>query len=261
MENGEAPFKQEAADKGLAWTGWCWDVKLGDFLNNGNLDEVQTDGFVKGHIDRWAWLQEMAMTNDDLLSNPAMWPNEGPGDDIAGDNALAFYAKTSNGKYANISKQLGLAVKTPTRAIATADTTGTGALDFAVARQWGPPAFYANKAPHLGDYVNLTPGPAGHGGGTAPARACPTSGSPVYGATATITNSQGTQVTELDGGGGHGGYRSFDVRFGLGSYMGTSNVHLQWHDTSGKLHNQTMKLSTGHHTIELSNDAQEVSSR
>ena len=55
---------------GMAWTGWTWDVKFGDFLNNGNEDVVQTDGFIKGTIDRWNWLQEMAMTNDDLLSNP-----------------------------------------------------------------------------------------------------------------------------------------------------------------------------------------------
>jgi hypothetical protein len=261
LSNGVAPFKQEAQQKGLAWTGWCWDVKMGDFLNNGNLEVVQTDGFVKGDIDRWPWLQEMAMTNDDLLSNPAMWPNVGPGDDIAGHEAVAFYAPTSgNSKYANISKQLGIAAQTPTRAVATADTTGTGQLDMAIARQWGPPVFYANKAPHKGDYVNLTlvrPPVAGNPTN----QGLSNTGSPVYGATATITNSHGTQTTELDGGGGHGGFRSFDVRFGLGDYMGTSSVHLQWHDSSGTLHNQTMQLSTGSHTIELSNDAQEVSSR
>ena len=85
LSRGIAPFKQEAAKYGMAWTGWCWDVKMGDFLNNGNLSVLQADGFVKGNIDRWPWLQEMAMTNDDLLSNPAMWPNVGPGDDIAGN--------------------------------------------------------------------------------------------------------------------------------------------------------------------------------
>jgi hypothetical protein len=260
LSDGTAPFDQKAQQYGVAWTGWCWDVKMGDFLNDGDLNIVQADGFVKGKIDRWNWLQEMAMTNDDLLVNPAMWPNVGPGDDIAGDNVLAFYAKTSGGKYANISKQLGLDVATPTRALATADTTGTGALDLAVARQWGPPAFYANQASDLGNYMNLSlfrpsTDPSSAGKGLA------NIGSPVYGATATITNSQGTQVTELDGGGGHGGFRSFDVRFGLGSYTGTSTVHLKWHDASGTLHNQTMQLSPGNHAIQLSNDAQEVSSR
>jgi hypothetical protein len=261
LANGDAPFSQEAQQMGVAWTGWCWDVKMGDFLNDGNMAIVQADGFVKGKIDRWAWLQEMAMTNDDLLSNPAMWPNIGPGDDVAGNDKLAFYAKTSGGKYANISKQLGLAVPIPTRGIATADTTGTGALDMAIARQWGPPVFYANKAPKLGDYINLSLYRPATGAGADPNMGLAATGSPVYGATATITNSQGTQVAELDGGGGHGGFRSFDVRFGLGDYMGQSNVKIQWHDTTGALHEQTLKLMPGSHTIQLTNQAQEVPSR
>ncbi len=128
---------------------------MGDFLNNGQQNILQATGFVKGDIDRWPWLQELAMTNDNLLSDPKMWPHVGPGDDLAGDEVMAFYARTSSGKYANVSKQLGLDVPIPTRAIATADTTGSGALDFAIARQWGPPAFYANQAPKLGNDLTL----------------------------------------------------------------------------------------------------------
>jgi hypothetical protein len=93
LARGYAPFAQDAEQMGLAWTGWAWDVKTGDFLNSGNLDIVQTDGFVKGNINRWAWLQELAMSNDDLLTNPADWPRVEPGDDIAGHQCLAFYAK------------------------------------------------------------------------------------------------------------------------------------------------------------------------
>ena len=33
---------------GMAWTGWGWDVKMGDFLNSGDLDVVQTDGLRQG---------------------------------------------------------------------------------------------------------------------------------------------------------------------------------------------------------------------
>src|SRR5215469_18835854 len=122
LASGTAPFTQQAEQVGMAWTGWTWDVKFGDFLNNGHLDVVQTDGFIKGTINRWPWLHEMAMMNDDLLSNPANWPLVEPGDDISGSNALAFYAKNSSGDYVNISKELGLAVPIPTRGIAMADT-------------------------------------------------------------------------------------------------------------------------------------------
>jgi hypothetical protein len=260
LSAGVAPFTQEAEQYGLAWTGWAWDVKMGDFLNNGNMSVIQTDGFVKGTINRWPWLQELAMNNDDPLVNPAMWPNVQPGDDIAGDQALAFYAKTPSGKYANISTELGLAVPVPTRGIATADTTGTGSLDFAVARQWGPPVFYANAAPDLGNPLDLRlyrPATAGSGGG----QDLQNLGSPAYGATVQVTTPHGTQISELDGGSGHGGFRSFDVHFGLGSYTGPATVRIQWRDVNGHPHQQTQQLLPGVHTLMLTDIATEVSSR
>jgi len=260
LSQGTAPFEQEAQQYGLAWTGWTWDVKMGDFLNDGNLDVLQTDGFIKGSVDRWNWMQEAAMTNDDLLSNPAMWPNFQPGDDVAGHESMAFYAKNASGTYVNISSQLGLAVPTPTRALATGDTTGTGLLDFAIARQWGPPAFYKNLSPHTGDYLNLNLFRPTTDGDTAMGLENAV-GSPAYGATVTVTTPKGSQIAELDGGGGHGGFRSFDVHFGLGSYMGAATVHIQWRDTTGALHTQNLQLMPGSHSLVLTDTAKEVSSR
>ncbi|MFJ1896265.1 FG-GAP-like repeat-containing protein [Streptomyces sp. NPDC088115] len=259
LQDGIAPFRQEAQKNGVAWTGWGWDAKMGDFLNNGQQNILQADGFVKGDIDRWPWLQELAMTNDNLLSNPAMWPHVGPGDDLAGDEVMAFYARTSSGKYANVSEQLGLDVPIPTRAIATADTTGSGALDFAIARQWGPPAFYANQAPKLGNDLTLRlyrPAPDSAAGDGLAA-----TGSPAYGTTVSITTPQGRQIAQLDGGGGHGGFRSFDVRFGLDTYTGPVEAHFTWRDSGGGLHTKTRQLSAGSHSLMLTDDIQEVTSR
>lgn len=261
LASGWAPFTQEAQQYGLAWTGWSWDVKMDDFLNNGDKEVLQTDGFVKGKINRWPWLQELATMNDDLMSNPAMWPNEQPGDDVGGSETMAFYAKNSSGTYVNISSQLGMAVPIPTRGIATGDTTGKGTLDFAVARQWGAPAFYANNSPSLGDYLDLklyrpstdTAAVAGQG--------LEGLGTPAYDATVTVTTPSGEQISQLDGGSGHDSYRSFDVHFGLGSYMGPATVHLQWRDAAGVLHQQSEKLMPGTHSFMLTNAAQEVSSR
>nr|WP_235583117.1 CRTAC1 family protein [Kitasatospora sp. Root107] len=259
LEKDVAPFTQEAREHGVAWTGWGWDTKMADFRNDGDLAILQADGFVKGEIDRWPWLQEMAMTNDDLLSNPRMWPNVQPGDDLAGDDVLAFYAKTPSGTYANISKELGLAVPTPTRAIATGDTTGSGLLDFAVARQWGPPAFYANQAPQPGNYLDLRlyrpTGTEGAGQGLV------NTGSPAYNATVKVTTPRGTQISQLDGGSGHGGFRSFEVHFGLGDYQGPATVELCWRDAAGQLHMKDLQLNPGTHSLQLTSDVQEVPSR
>lgn len=259
LASGFAPFTQQAQQLGMAWTGWSWDVKFGDFLNSGHLNVVQSDGFIKGTINRWPWLQEMAMTNDDLLSSPANWPLVQPGDDIAGHQCIAFYAPAAGGVYVDISKQLGLCVPIPTRGIAVADTRNDGSPDFAVARQWGPPAFYANESSHLGQYLGLylyrpVPG-GGSGGGLAGL------GTPAYGATVQITTPGHTQIAQLDGGSGHGGKSSLEVYFGLGGYSGMVTVHLHWRGPDGQLHQQTLRLTPGTHDLYLTSTAQEVPSR
>lgn len=260
LAKGVAPFSQDAEQPGMAFTGWGWDLKMGDFLNSGNLDVVQADGFIKGKIDRWPWLQEMAMSNDDLYTNPASWPKVEPGDDIAGHQCLAFYAKAPAGGYPNISKQLGLCVRTPTRGIATADTRAVGALDFAVARQWGPPAFYANESPHRGHYLGLELYRPATGG--SPGRGLSGIGSPAYGATAQIVTPGGhTQIAQLDGGSGHSGKSSFEVCFGLGGYAGPVAVHLHWRDLNGQLRRQVLQLTPGTHGLFLTSTAKEVPTR
>jgi enediyne biosynthesis protein E4 len=258
LASGYAPFTQQAEQKGMAFTGWAWDVKMGDFLNSGNPDVVQSDGFIKGTIDRWNWLQEMAMTNDDLLSNPADWPLVKPGDDIAGSQCLAFYASTPSGRFLNIDHQLGLCANTtPTRGVATADTRGDGRLDFAVARQWGPPAFYANSSPGLGHHLGLNLyKPAADGGPSG--QGLEGAGSPAYGATVQVSYGGHTQVSQLDGGSGHSGKRSFEVNFGLGSYDGPVTVQLHWRDASGQLEHQTLTLTPGTHNLLLTSTVKEV---
>jgi enediyne biosynthesis protein E4 len=258
LASGFAPFTQDAEQMGLAWTGWSWDVKMGDFLNSGHLNVVQADGFIKGTINRWPWLQEMAMTNDDLLTNPADWPIVEPGDDIAGHQCIAIYAQAPGGRYENISRQLGLCVPTPTRGIAIADTRADGRLDFAVARQWGAPAFYANESPHMGNYLGLQlyrPVPGGH-----PGQGLQGPGTLAYGATAQIFTPGHTQIAQLDGGSGHSGKSSFEIYFGLGTYHGPVTVQLHWRGTNGDIYRQTLRLTRGTHELLLTSTAQEVSS-
>ncbi|HEV2377058.1 MAG TPA: CRTAC1 family protein [Streptosporangiaceae bacterium] len=260
LASGFAPFSQQAEQMGMAWTGWAWDVKSGDFLNSGQLDVVQTDGFVKGRINRWPWLQEMAMNNDDLASNPADWPLVQPGDDIAGHQCIAFYAPGPGMVYVNISKQLGLCVPAPTRGVATADTRADGHLDFAVARQWGPPAFYANESPRVGSYLGLELYRPAVGGGT-PGQGLAGPGSPAYGTTVQVSTPGHAQISQLDGGSGSAGKRSFEVYFGLGSYHGPVTVLLHWRDSDGQFHQQVLRLAPGTHTLMLTSTAKEVPSR
>jgi hypothetical protein len=260
LARGHAPFSQDAEQTGMAWTGWAWDVKMGDFLNSGHLDIVQTNGFVQGKINRWAWLQELAMSNDNLLTNPADWPLVEPGDDIAGHQCPAFYTSVPGAGYVNVSRQLGLCMPTPTRGIATADTRANGQLDFAVARQWGAPAFYANQSPDIGNYLGLELYRPAANGGT-PGHGLEGIGTPAYGTTVRISIPGHTHISQMDGGSGSGGKRSFEVSFGLGSYDGPVTVELHWRDNAGQLIRQALRLSPGTHDLLLSNAVKEVPSQ
>ena len=255
LSAGRAPFENEAAKLKMAWTGWGWDAKMADFDNSGNLSIVQTDGFVKGEINRWNWLQELAMTNDELVPDPRMWPKAGPGDDLSGSDRVHFWARAEDGTYVNIAQELGIGPPVPTRGVAVADVDGDGFQDFAVARQWGPPAFYRNDHPRAGKSLRLAltrPAPAA-AGVTAGAA------TPAYGAQVRVTTADGrTQVSRMDGGSGHSGKRSFDVFFGLGDSSGPVTAAVSWRDTSGQTHSQELELTAGWHEVSLGTSARVV---
>lgn len=261
LSQGIAPYENRAARRNLAWVGWGWDAKMADFDNSGQLAIVQATGFVKGDINRFNWLQELAMANDLLLRDPKMWPNAEPGDDIAGQNPLAFWVREDNGRYVNLNTELGLAEKTPTRGVAVADTNGDGAQDFAVARQWGPPAYYRNGKPGDGNFLGLRlyrPALTADG-----APAADGLKAPAYGALVKITSADGkTQISQLDGGSGHSGKRSFDVFFGLGA-AGDRPVSAEvcWRDLQGTMHRQVLDLTAGWHDLMLTTEVQELTQR
>ena len=254
LRDGEAPFSDVSGGDGTAWSGWSWDNKLADFANRGELDIAVTNGFIKGSTNRWPQLQELAMANDALVANPFFWPNANAGDDIAGSETLKFFVKGEDGRYTDLAPELGLAVPTPTRGIATGDADGDGLLDFAVARQYGEPVYYHNEAPDPGGYLNLkltheqeqTVGSAD------------VAGSPVTGAQVTVTTADGKKyIQRVDGGSGHGGKRSSEVHIGLGDAEGPVSVQLQWRDRQGAAHQQELKLDQGRHAFVLGDTAEE----
>jgi enediyne biosynthesis protein E4 len=273
LEAGNAPFEDRSAPLGMAWSGWGWDVKMADLNNNGNLEVVQTTGFVKGRVNRWAQLQEMATTNDDLVANPEMWPHVRAGDDIGGDQPLAFFAKSDSGRYVNLSARLGLNVPVPTRGVALGDATGDGRLDFAVARQWDEPMFYRNDTDNAGASLGLRlthdpdgPGapaqsPAGEPADDGSLPQVMPGGSPVVDAQVRVTTADGrTLIGRLDGGSGHGGKRSQDVVIGLGDTSGPLDVSITWRDRTGQVRQQDLQLNPGWHSLRLGERAEEETS-
>ena len=258
MSDGVAPFHNVAAERNVAWTGWGWDAKSADFDNSGTQEVVQASGFVAGRINRFNWLQELAASNDLLLQNPAMWPKAVPGDDIAGSQPFAFWVKEDGpDRYVDLAKDLGFTNTTPSRGIAVADVNGDGSQEFAVARQWGAPEFYRNDLPARNNFLGLRLYRPVTGAGSGPI------GTPAYGAQVRITGADGkVQISQLDGGGGHSGKRSFDVFFGLGSGADRPvAADIRWRDLAGNTHEQKLDLTPGWHDLMLATQAQEVQAR
>lgn len=253
LADGTAPFRNKAAAMNMAWSGWGWDAKMADFDNDGDVEVVQALGFIKGSINRWSWLQELAMSNDLMLRNPKMWPKAEPGDDIAGSQPFAFWTAEGNGRFTNICAELGLTDATPSRGVAVADTDGDGAQDFAVARQWGAPSFYRNTTTNAGDFLGLRLyRPAGGGADVI--------GTPAYGAQVRVTTADGrARLAQVNGGGGHSGKRSFDVVVGLGDLGGRPvTAEITWRDLRGALHTQSLPLGAGWHDLMLTGEIKEL---
>jgi enediyne biosynthesis protein E4 len=242
-----APYEDRSAPLGLAWSGWGWDTKVADFDNDGEMEVVQTTGFIKGKVNRWPQLQEMASTNDDLISNPDWWPHIREGDDVGGNQTLAFFGRDEDGRYVDLGPALGLAVPVPTRGIATGDADGDGRLDFAVARQWDEPIFYHNESPQAGAFLGL--------------RLTHEDGSPVVDAQVSVTTPAGqTLLGRVDGGSGHAGKRSHEVLIGLGDASGPQPVQITWRDRGGQVREEVVQLAPGWHSIHLGERAEEVTS-
>jgi enediyne biosynthesis protein E4 len=263
MRQGIAPFHDESEQIGLSRSSWGWDAKLADFDNDGIVEVVQANGFVRGAIDRWPELQELAMGNDEFLHDPRNWPRFGPGDDLCGHRPNLFAVRGGGERYWDIASDLGLVEPGVSRGIAVADVDGDGALDFAVANQWAQSSFYRNQGVALGEFLGLhlllpvnrdqiepTRSRPGHPGSDLRGR-------PAIGAAAVVRLADGRALrAQVDGGNGHSGKRSFDLHFGLGRTESATRlrVELSWRDARGRIRREALHLNPGWHTVLLGED-------
>ena len=161
MKEGIAPFRQASEELGLSRSGWSWDCRLADLNNDGVLEALQANGFIKGQINRWPELQSLGTSNNQLLNNPKFWPRLQPGDDVSGHDTFAFFVRAKDGRYYDVAPKLTLqdgqsmSEAMVTRGISLADVDGDGRLDFAVANQWQPSYFYHNECPKPGNFMGL----------------------------------------------------------------------------------------------------------
>ncbi len=260
MKQGIAPYVDRSEALGLSRSSWGWDARFIDLDNDGVYEALQATGFMKGAVNRWPELHELAMSNDQLLHRLSDWPRFRPGDDLSGQKPCPVFVRASDGRYYNLADELERGVPEVSRGIAVADVNGDGRLDFARANQWMPSYFYLNESPNPGAFLGLhlllpaggekaaaIQERAGHPGADL-------YGSPAIGAVATIHLAGGRKLAaQVDGGSGHSGKRSPDLHFGLGNLPNDTNlkVDIDWRDTTGQLHHNALQLRPGWHTLRL----------
>lgn len=255
IKQGVAPYEDQSEPLGLSRSGWGWDARLDDFNNDGTLEALQATGFLKGSVNRWPELHELAMSNDTLLDNTRHWPMFQPGDDLSGHQHDPFFVRAADGHYYDLAEDIGIANQEVSRGIAIADVDGDGNQDYATAHQWAASSFYHNQSQNKRQFLGLhlrlpnqamaTTVTAGH---------LQAAGRPAIGATATVHLPDGRRlVAQVDGGNGHSGKRSPDLHFGLGEIPATSSlqVELRWRTSSGDIRSQTLTLTPGWHTVQL----------
>jgi enediyne biosynthesis protein E4 len=251
-----APFTDQSEKLGLARGGWGWDAKVGDFDNDGKPEIVQASGFIKGHINRWPELHELAFSNDNALKHVTSWPKIQPGADVSGGDRDDFWARGPSGRYANLGKKLGLSAPMVSRGVALADVNGDGRLDYGLANQWGTSYLYRNRAkagPYLG--LDLLLPPAGRTGATKLLSFPPRGvvARPAIGAEVTIALPSGRKlVQQVYGTNGHAGASAQQLLFGLGPNPPSQVVaNVAWRDGAGVPHHASFKLRPGWHAVLL----------
>lgn len=238
IKDGIAPFYEASTKYGLSQSGWAWECRIADFNNDTIPEVIQAMGFIKGKVNRWPELQALGTVNDQLVSNPTLWPSFKQGDDVSGDESNAFFVRDARGIYHDLGKEVGLGTPMLSRGIAIADVDHDGDLDFALANQWETSYFYRNDSPRQGNFVGLN--------------LIHKNGSPVIGAVARLPLKNGTNmIAQVDGGSGHSGKRSQDIFLATGGEPGPYIIKLSWRNKSGQDTNKYIEVNSGWHQVVL----------
>jgi hypothetical protein len=260
LAKGVAPWVDRGDQLGVSHSAWAWDTRFEDFDNDGELELVQATGLIKGNVIRWPDLGQFGAGNDLFVKNPAVWPKFAPGSDVDGHAQSPFYALGSTGRYVNLAPTILPGMAAASRGIAVADVDGDGYPEMVFSNIWEDSFYIKNQSSgnrFLGLHLLLpvagtTEGMKVHDGHPAWREGTPAIGTFVE---ADVPGGR-KQIRQVDGGNGHSGQRSPEIRIGLG-HSSASKIPLKitWRDSQGALHHDELALAPGYHTVVLGSKA------
>jgi hypothetical protein len=237
---GIAPYDDLSEELGLARSAFAWEARLADFDNDGVPEALQAIGFIRGTVDRWPELQELAMGNNLMIRHPASWPRFASGDDLSGSLHNPFFVRGSGRRYFDLAPDIGLGMRQVSRGIAVADIDTDGDLDYAVANQWETSYVFRNVGASAGTSLLLRP--------MRRVRGAPARWRIATGTHARVTLPGGQRlIAYMDGGNGHSGARAPEMHFGLGAIPAGTPVRVDffWRDDDGVVRQTTRWLPAG----------------
>jgi hypothetical protein len=256
MAKGVAPWVDRGDQLGVAHSAWAWDTRFEDFDNDGELELVQATGLVKGKVNRWADFGQLATSNDIFVKYPAVWPKFEIGSEVDGHYPSPFYALGRNGRYVNLATTVLPGFTPAARGIAVADVDGDGYPEMVFSNFWEDSVYIKNQTSgnkFLGLHLLLPVAGASEGMRVHDGHPTWREGTPAIGTFVEADVPGGRkQIRQVDGGNGHSGQRSPEVRFGLGqSAAAEIPLKITWRDFQGALHHDALALAPGYHTVIL----------
>lgn len=263
IKDGVAPWVDRADELGVAHSAWAWDARFEDFNNAGALELVQATGLVRGTANRWPDFAQLGGSNDVFVKYQAVWPQFKVGSDLDGTCPKPFWVRGGDGHFVDVSSILFPGLTEPTRGIAVGDVQGNGYPDMVFANFWADSVYIKNQSTgnkFLGLHL-LLPLAAEHGQEAPQSSSIQVrdghprwrEGTPAIGTFVEAEMPDGRkQIRQVDGGNGHSGQRSPEIRFGLGQTTAQQiPIHITWRDFHAVLHHDSLSLTPGYHTLVL----------
>lgn len=144
-EGESIQYDNLAREMGVELGGWSFGAQFGDLNNDGNLDLVQTNGYVSADPNKSYWYEYSVIAggNSAIISDAKNWPAM-EGSSLSGHQPKRVWLNDGAGHFTEAAQAVGYTDTHDGRAVALVDLWNRGVLDVVVANQRGPLLIYKN---------------------------------------------------------------------------------------------------------------------